>query len=54
MDADVVANETSRSDTELPGAFDKIRYPNIIGTGVCDIHLSNILTQDHSCIGRRA
>ena len=42
MDADVITIETSRSDMELLGAFDKFSYPNQIGPGVYDIHSPNI------------
>jgi 5-methyltetrahydropteroyltriglutamate--homocysteine methyltransferase len=38
MDADVISMETSRSQMELLGAFQKYRYPNEIGPGVYDIH----------------
>lgn len=38
MDADVISIETSRSQMELLGAFNKFKYPNEIGPGVYDIH----------------
>jgi 5-methyltetrahydropteroyltriglutamate--homocysteine methyltransferase len=45
MDADVITIETSRSDMELLGAFDRFEYPNEIGPGVYDIHSPNVPTQ---------
>ncbi len=42
MDADVITIETSRSDMELLGAFDRFAYPNAIGPGVYDIHSPNV------------
>ncbi|GGO86647.1 5-methyltetrahydropteroyltriglutamate--homocysteine methyltransferase [Marinobacterium nitratireducens] len=42
MDADVITIETSRSDLQLLGAFDRFDYPNAIGPGVYDIHSPNI------------
>jgi 5-methyltetrahydropteroyltriglutamate--homocysteine methyltransferase len=42
MDADVISIETSRSQMELLGAFDRYRYPNGIGPGVYDIHSPRI------------
>src|SRR5262249_3071341 len=42
MDADVITIETSRSDMELLGAFDRFEYPNEIGPGVYDIHSPNV------------
>lgn len=38
LDADVISIETSRSQMELLGAFEKFHYPNEIGPGVYDIH----------------
>ena len=42
MDADVITIETSRSGMELLDAFEDFQYPNQIGPGVYDIHLSDI------------
>lgn len=44
MDADVIPIETSRSRTELLGAFVKFRHPNEIGPGVYDIHSPRVPT----------
>jgi Cobalamin-independent synthase, Catalytic domain len=38
MGADVISIERSRSRMELLDAFHRVRYPNEIGPGVCDIH----------------
>lgn len=42
LDADVITIETSRSNMELLGAFEKFDYPNDIGPGVYDIHSPNV------------
>ena len=41
MDADVITNETSRSQMELLDVFRDFDYPNAIGPGVYDIHSPN-------------
>ncbi len=46
LDADVITIETSRSDMELLGAFDRFEYPNEIGPGVYDIHSPNVPTEE--------
>jgi 5-methyltetrahydropteroyltriglutamate--homocysteine methyltransferase len=38
LDADVISIETSRSDMELLGVFERFKYPAEIGPGVYDIH----------------
>jgi 5-methyltetrahydropteroyltriglutamate--homocysteine methyltransferase len=45
MDADVISIETSRSQMELLGAFEKFKYPNEIGPGVYDIHSPRVVPQ---------
>jgi len=42
LDADVITIETSRSNMELLGAFERFQYPNEIGPGVYDIHSPNV------------
>ncbi len=46
MDADVITIETSRSQMELLGAFEKFEYPNQIGPGVYDIHSPRVPSKE--------
>ncbi|MDJ0625456.1 MAG: 5-methyltetrahydropteroyltriglutamate--homocysteine S-methyltransferase [Candidatus Caenarcaniphilales bacterium] len=46
MDADVITIETSRSQMELLGAFERFDYPNQIGPGVYDIHSPRVPSQE--------
>ncbi|QFI54518.1 5-methyltetrahydropteroyltriglutamate--homocysteine S-methyltransferase [Aeromonas simiae] len=45
LDADVITIETSRSQMQLLGAFERFNYPNEIGPGVYDIHSPNVPSQ---------
>jgi len=47
MDADVITIETSRSDMQLLGVFERFDYPSAIGPGVYDIHSPNQPSIDH-------
>lgn len=46
LDADVITLESSRSQMELLGAFERFAYPNEIGPGVYDIHSPRIPTTE--------
>ena len=46
LDADVISIETTRSQSELLGAFVQFNYPNAIGPGVWDIHSPRVPSSD--------